>query len=148
MTPLDHFLLLWLLILLGLILLMGIPTILAEEEIITVNAWVVDGVTYREVPIHFGTQEFVSHQCREGAQGCYLDPRIHGTEVIFIVLEKANHYPNYGGCNVIWHELLHAMGYDHEWMFKNLKNKDCSYSYIHKYDLIEEKYGGLIYIEN
>lgn len=103
-----------------------------------VVAWVIDGDDYRQVPIFIGDQPFVNDHCSsDNADGCYS----RGLDSIFILTGKDDHYPNFGGCSVLWHEILHAMGYDHEWMFQNLKNKDCSYSYNHRNDWIYDRYG-------
>jgi hypothetical protein len=116
-----------------------ITEVFAEEY--SMKVWVVDGNSYRSLMLYVGDQDFQDENCyRSGSQGCYHAKERTGVESIYIVSGKVGHYPAYGGCSVLWHELLHAMGYYHDWMFKNLPNSECSYSYIHRNDWVAELY--------
>ena len=61
-----------------------------------------------------------------GGTGCVLD------KGIFILNGKQNAQPSFGGCSVLWHEILHIKlnmrdeTKEHMWMAENLPNSRCS----------------------
>ena len=65
--------------------------------------------------------------CSEDAIGCTYPDR-----GIYILNGKQNNIPSFGGCNVLWHEIMHLrLGFEdetfeHMWMAKNLPNQECS----------------------
>ena len=113
------------------------------DEYLIVDSYVERDGSWVKIPIKFGTQEQINYACAFYAGGCYKDYRIHPVEEIYIVYDRLREPPAYGGCNVIWHEISHAMDRDHGWMMENLNNHDCSYELIHRNDWIVEKYGGV-----
>jgi hypothetical protein len=60
------------------------------------------------------------------AVGCVAPDHLDENEAAIYLVEGYNlTTPTYGGCTVVYHELLHAMGYTHEMMAKHYPNDDC-----------------------
>lgn len=78
--------------------------------------------SWHKIPIYYIQADQIVEYCRSKASsGCYQPVG----EIIYIIDGRAGMLPAEGGCNLLWHELGHAMGKTHQWMMKNWPAQNC-----------------------